>query len=368
MAEPHVGVRDLPETLVMGRDDHESARAPQAVDHPENVVDLVGIEMRRGLVGQEQRWPADKGPGERHSLLLTSGKTAWPASRLAGQADLVEQLERLLPRGPGADTRQQQRGHHVLHRREAGHEVEGLEHDADRVSAMFQEGPPGHPGEFPPRKADGAGVGREQPCQYREKSRLATPTGSHHHHDLSVARGEGEVLQRVDNLVLVGVGHRQRLDGEVSQHGRHGLRPFTRVSSQDDSLRASRHVTAAGARIAIRLGAHESEPWESCSGSCACACAPVAGRSHRPDPRARPAPHTRAIAHFGRQPAGQLVGGGTRRAPTRRPQSLGESPGRPTSTPHPAAPGGLRVAVSRGTTRCGQCSPTRALSATTSAI
>ncbi len=77
------------------RDDHK--RCPTCLlKAAENRVNLVAgsrIKLAGRLVGEDQNRPLHEGTGDRHSLLLTSGKLVRPMLEPLAQANLRQQLD-----------------------------------------------------------------------------------------------------------------------------------------------------------------------------------------------------------------------------------------------------------------------------------
>ena len=61
--------------------------------------------------------------------------------RPSRQVDLIEESPRARNRGTATNASRAHRHHHVLERAQAGDEVEGLEHDADRPPSVLDERP-----------------------------------------------------------------------------------------------------------------------------------------------------------------------------------------------------------------------------------
>ena len=83
------GVREHAHPVVVGRDDDEPPTARQPAQEVEDDADVVGIEMRGRLVGQQQRRVVHERPGERDPLLLPAGQGAGPVVGPGGQPELA---------------------------------------------------------------------------------------------------------------------------------------------------------------------------------------------------------------------------------------------------------------------------------------
>src|SRR5258708_29532151 len=53
---------------------------------------LIGMQVARRLVGENQFWPGDDGPGHGHKLLLSAGKLAGEQVFLANHVEAVESV------------------------------------------------------------------------------------------------------------------------------------------------------------------------------------------------------------------------------------------------------------------------------------
>ena len=115
-------------------DQHERA-AEIAVEGHDEVDDLFarrGIQIARGLVGEQERWPPRHRAGHRHPLLLSAGKLDGIVMPPLGQPHIVEQGARPLHRARLAA--ELERHGHVLEGAQGRDEVKGLEHVADGVA------------------------------------------------------------------------------------------------------------------------------------------------------------------------------------------------------------------------------------------
>ncbi len=120
------------QALVVGGDDDDAARAGQRPQEPQDALDLHVVQVSGGLVGQHEGRVGGERTGDGDALLLPARQPARAVVQPVAQVDLGHEhprpLERAAPRHPGDEER---RGD-VLDRRQAGHQVEGLEDDPDR--------------------------------------------------------------------------------------------------------------------------------------------------------------------------------------------------------------------------------------------
>src|SRR5439155_11768142 len=92
----------------------------------------LGVEIARGLVGQQQLWADRRGAGQRYPLLLAAGQLAGIVGEPLAEADRGQR--RLGPRKGVALAGELERHGDVLQRAHRRDEMEGLEDDADMVA------------------------------------------------------------------------------------------------------------------------------------------------------------------------------------------------------------------------------------------
>jgi hypothetical protein len=102
------------------------------------------VEVPRRLIGEHRQRLPDQGPGDRDPLALAPGQRSGQVPGPVGQPDLFQQPGGPPPRGPRRGAGQQRGQLHVLRRGELVHQVEGLEHEADRVPAQPGQGALAH--------------------------------------------------------------------------------------------------------------------------------------------------------------------------------------------------------------------------------
>lgn len=96
-----------------------------------NPVPGLPVQIAGGLVGEQQRGLAVKGPGERHSLLLAAGKLCRKVMKALAEPKLFEQRPGVLAALPVAFAAQQGGQLNVLQRVEGRHQHKRLKHKAD---------------------------------------------------------------------------------------------------------------------------------------------------------------------------------------------------------------------------------------------
>src|SRR6476620_9285198 len=77
---------------VVGGHDDRRAGAVDAVEQLDDAEAGVGVEVACGLVGEQDRRPVDEGPGDRDTLLLTTGELVRQALHHARESDELERL------------------------------------------------------------------------------------------------------------------------------------------------------------------------------------------------------------------------------------------------------------------------------------
>ena len=109
---------------------------------PQHALDLDVVEVRGGLVGQDQRRIEAERTRDGDTLLLSARHVAGVVMETLAEADLLEQLDRSGPRRPWTTDRPRRIGAMTFSVRvEARHEVERLEHHADAMTAVLGQAP-----------------------------------------------------------------------------------------------------------------------------------------------------------------------------------------------------------------------------------
>ena len=127
-------VRQLAHPVVVRGHDDDAPGAGQVPQQAQDGLDLNVVEMGGGLVGEDQGRVVYQCPCDRYSLLLPAGQLRGPVVPSLTEADPLEQFGRPLPGLCPRNTGQAHRHDDVAARRQAGDQVEGLEHHADGVA------------------------------------------------------------------------------------------------------------------------------------------------------------------------------------------------------------------------------------------
>lgn len=154
--------------------DQHQGRAALFVEFEQQVADAlagVAVEVAGGFIGKQHVRFCGKGTGNRHPLLLATGKLAWRVGQALAQAYTFQQV-------PGAFAGvfaavQLQRQHDVFQRVEAVEQLERLEHEAhvlgtDACALVFVQGAEGLAGE-----GDFAAAGQVEAGQQAQESGFA---------------------------------------------------------------------------------------------------------------------------------------------------------------------------------------------------
>ncbi len=159
--------------------DHDDAAAVGDVPQElEDVLHLHVVEMRRGLVREDERRVVSQGSGNRDPLLLTTGKVARPVVPTVPQTDLLEQPVGALAGGRGAETCGPQRNLDVLARGQARNEIERLEDDSDAVPAVLGQRSARERRDLDASELHAASGRREDRREDRQQRRLAATAGA----------------------------------------------------------------------------------------------------------------------------------------------------------------------------------------------
>ncbi len=192
------------EARVVRDHDDGGAGAVERVEQLHHGVAVLGIEVTRGLVGEEDGRGAGEGAGDGDALLLTAGELGGQVLGAVAHADLLEGLGHALLALAGGHAAVGEGQLDVLIDREVADEVEGLENEADLAVADA--------GALGERQAlDGAAVedvgavgrGVEEAEDGKEGGLAATGRA-----------GDGDILALADVHVDAGQGVRLDLVGE----------------------------------------------------------------------------------------------------------------------------------------------------------
>ena len=196
--------------VVGDHDDGLAELVHRQAEEGEQVGAGLGVEVARGLVGEDDLGPGHEGPGRRHPLLLAARELGGPVVEAVTKADDVDDaVEPLLVRllaGEGEGEGD------VLGRGERGQQVEGLEDEADAVptqagQALVVERAELGVADVDPAEGEGVEAG-----QAVEKGGLPRARRSHDRRelappDLQVDPVEGSHRVAVASVDLGGVNH-----------------------------------------------------------------------------------------------------------------------------------------------------------------
>ena len=185
---------------LVGDQDDGVALGVQPLEEPHDLLAGLGIEVPRGLVGEEDRGLHDEGSGDGHPLALPARELARPVGDPRPEVHHVEGApgdgQPLFLGHPGVDERQL----HVVERGGAGQQVEGLEDEADLAVAHRGQLVVVHLRDHLAAQHVGAPAGGVEAAHDVHEGGLAGAGGAHHRHVLAPIDGEGDPAQGVDLL------------------------------------------------------------------------------------------------------------------------------------------------------------------------
>ena len=162
----------------------------------EQVGAVLGIEVARGLVGQQHRGAADQGAGERGPLALGGGQHGGPLVAAVGQPDPLEQGVDGL--GLGRAARDQQRQRDVLAHGDGGEDGGGGEEEADLVAPHAGELEVVELAQRAPVEDHAAAGGAVEAGDQVEQGGLARARGADNGGELPGGRLDRHVAEHVD--------------------------------------------------------------------------------------------------------------------------------------------------------------------------
>ena len=226
--------------LVVGDEDGGGAGVPQdGLDLVPHLRAKVGIEIREGLVEQDESGCRGERPGHRHPLLLSSGELVGVACAEAREPDQLQDLGDTLP--PRAPIQAMEAEAHVVLDGEVREEGVVLEDDAD--PALL--GRHGAAGTRHHLIADGHGAGvRSLEARDEAQGRgLSAPGGTQQGQDLALLDREGEPVhgrRSVRGVALAQLGECE----ELHRQPRLSTSGFTGVGGVLSSSTARQFSTA----------------------------------------------------------------------------------------------------------------------------
>ena len=121
--------------VVGDQDDRDAVRLVELLEHAQDLLARAGVEVARGLIGEQQRRTVHQGPGDRHALLLAAGKLGRLVVQPVLEPDPAEHLLGPLPGlalGEVSAVYDKRHGH-VLQGAGARQQVEVLEDETQLV-------------------------------------------------------------------------------------------------------------------------------------------------------------------------------------------------------------------------------------------
>src|SRR6185437_8022183 len=125
--------------VVGAGDDGDAELGTQVAQGPHDNLAGAVVEVRGGLIGEDERRVGDQRAGDRRALLLAARHLGWLVVETVAEADQVEQVDRALAQGLAVVGLEHERKLDVLDRRQERDEVVALEDVADGVVAQGRE-------------------------------------------------------------------------------------------------------------------------------------------------------------------------------------------------------------------------------------
>jgi hypothetical protein len=181
----------------VGHQDRGRAGVDAGPQHPQHRLAGLRVEGTGGLVGQHEAALADQGAGDRHPLLLAAGQLLGEPLREVTEAEVGQRREGEPAGGADRPAVEFERQRHVLHRGEAGQQVQLLEDVADPAPAHRRELAPGQRAEHLSLHHDLAPGRRVEAAAQVEQGRLARAGRAHDGHQFAGADGDRDPAQGV---------------------------------------------------------------------------------------------------------------------------------------------------------------------------
>src|SRR4051794_19740876 len=209
--------------------------------------------MCRRLVGKDQHRVQREGAGDGGPLLLPATELAGTVRESLSEADVVQQLGRTVPcymrRDPGGPHRHD----HVLERREAGHQVEGLKDDTHTALAVLRQRLSAQRRHLSRTVRDGSRGRFENAAEARQQRGLAATGRTQQQRQRSGLDSEAEVVERTNGVIALRVLDRQVLDNEICPELGHGQLPNANAGSTR-AVRRSAIVHASNPTTTVMTG------------------------------------------------------------------------------------------------------------------
>jgi hypothetical protein len=202
VAQPDQAVRPLHDPGVVGGEEERGlVLVMERLHHVQEGGGRGGVEVGGRLVGEDQRRPGRDGPDHRHALLLAARELCRPAILHSREPHPGEQRPHpRATRGP-RHALEQQDELGVLLRREHGHEVERLEHEAEPIEPQSRQGRRREDAEVLARHDHAAGVGAVEAAGHVQERGLARARGPRERDELPTLEREADVVERADELL-----------------------------------------------------------------------------------------------------------------------------------------------------------------------
>ena len=177
------------------RDQHQgdSLLAARFADQFHDMLLVGTVDVRRGLVGQDQRRTVGQCPGYGDALLLAHRQGRRLVAGPLGQAHAFDQPLGTAPVLASAGKSHSE--HHVFQSGKAGQQIEGLEDVSDARGAKAVPRRFGQLGDVDAIDADHARVGAADAGDHVQQRGFAAAAGPDQHHLLAAVHGEPRHVQ-----------------------------------------------------------------------------------------------------------------------------------------------------------------------------
>ena len=168
----------------------------QLLQERHNLVRRAGVQVTRGLVGQDDYRRGDEGTGYGHALLLTAAELGRGVAHTLVESHTVDGLHgHLAPLAGAIGTVIHQGQLHILEHRCAGQQVVALEHKAYLAVAYVGQLVAAQGTHIDAVDAVGARGGTVEAPQYIEQRTLAAATGAHDAHNIALLDAKADTPQ-----------------------------------------------------------------------------------------------------------------------------------------------------------------------------
>ena len=126
------------QALIVGGEDEGEAEGTVQIAHQVDQLGCVArVEVRGGLIGEDQRRAMHDGAGDGNALTFAAGEEIGAMVRAGGEADVFEGLGDALAAFGGTESLDEERVFDIFGGGEDGDQVEGLEDEGDLDAAQF---------------------------------------------------------------------------------------------------------------------------------------------------------------------------------------------------------------------------------------